>query len=107
MKAKEIEITFYKSSGPGGQRKNKKETAVKVRHIPTGITAIATEQRSQAQNKELALYRLQQKLKILDKKKKIRVPTKIPHYIKKGLLDEKKKHSQKKKTRAKMDYIDD
>ena len=59
---RDLKITFYRSSGPGGQRKNKVETAVRISHIPTGITASATEFRSQAQNRALALERLAPRL---------------------------------------------
>lgn len=98
----EVEITFYKSRGPGGQRKNKKETAVRIYHPPSGITVVATKQRSQAQNKEFAFERLQKKLKELNKEKKPRKPTKMPHHIREKILKEKKEHSQKKKLREKV-----
>lgn len=98
----EVEITFYKSRGPGGQRKNKRETAVRIYHPPSGITVVATEQRSQAQNKELAFERLQKKLKELNKEKKPRKPTKMPHHIREKILKEKNEHSQKKKLREKV-----
>lgn len=86
----QIEIYCYKSSGPGGQRKNKKETAVKIKHLPTGITVIATENRSQAKNKQLALLRLQQKLKQLNKPKKSRIKTSTPKHVKEEVFKEKK-----------------
>jgi len=98
----EVEITFYKSRGPGGQRKNKKETAVRIYHPPSGITVVATEQRSQAQNKELAFERLKKRLKELNKEKKLRKPTKMPPHIRESILAEKKKQSEKKKLRTKV-----
>lgn len=100
----EVEITFYKSSGPGGQRKNKRETAVRIFHPPSNITVIATEHRSQVRNRELAFERLQKKLKELNREKKVRKPTKIPLRIKERILKEKKKKSEKKKLRANLDY---
>lgn len=57
MKKKEIKIYYYRSKGPGGQRKNKKLISVRVVHLPTGITAKGTEFRSQAKNKQIALKR--------------------------------------------------
>lgn len=51
----EIRVELSRSSGPGGQNVNKRETAVRVVHIPTNISAQSDNQRSQAQNKEMAL----------------------------------------------------
>ena len=58
----EIKIEFSKSGGPGGQNVNKRETAVRVEHIPTGITASASSERSQMQNREKALEILRGKV---------------------------------------------
>lgn len=58
----EIEVEFTKSSGPGGQNVNKRETAVRIVHIPTGISVHCDSERSQAQNREHALEILKGKL---------------------------------------------
>lgn len=58
----DLEIDFYKASGPGGQYVQKRETAVRILHKPTGITISCQTQRSQQQNKESALKILQAKL---------------------------------------------
>jgi len=62
LKDTELKFEISKAGGPGGQNVNKRETAVKVIHIPTGISVRATSERSQPQNKEKALQILKGKL---------------------------------------------
>ena len=59
---KDLEISIAKSGGPGGQNVNKRETAVRIVHIPTKLSVHVTSERSQAQNKERALDILRGKL---------------------------------------------
>ncbi len=56
------ELQFQRRSGPGGQHRNKVETAVVLHHPATGLTAEANERRSQAENRSKALQRLRLKL---------------------------------------------
>ncbi len=58
----DIRLEYSKSSGPGGQNVNKRETAVRVVHIPTNLAVHVESERSQAQNKERALAMLEAKL---------------------------------------------
>jgi len=58
----ELKIDIAKAGGPGGQNVNKRETAVRMIHIPTGISVRVTSERSQSQNKEKALQILKGKL---------------------------------------------
>lgn len=58
----ELKIDISKAGGPGGQNVNKRETAVRITHIPTGIAVRSTSERSQPQNKEKALQILKGKL---------------------------------------------
>ena len=62
IKPDEIAAELFRSSGPGGQNVNKRETAVRLIHIPTGIVASCQSERSQAQNREKALEILTAKL---------------------------------------------
>lgn len=55
---KEINFEAMRSSGPGGQNVNKVETAIRAIHLPTGLSVVASEERSQYMNKKLALARL-------------------------------------------------
>lgn len=59
---KDIEVSIAKSGGPGGQNVNKRETAVRILHVPTGLSVHVTSERSQSQNKEKALEILKGKL---------------------------------------------
>jgi peptide chain release factor len=61
--AKEVEFKTCRASGPGGQNVNKTETAVRATHIASGISVMASDTRSQHQNKKLAIERLQLKIK--------------------------------------------
>ena len=58
----ECDVHLYRSSGPGGQHRNKVSSAVRLRHRPTGVTAQAEESRSQHDNRRMALRRLRMNL---------------------------------------------
>lgn len=55
-------VDTYRASGPGGQKRNKTSSAVRIRHLPSGLIVIAEESRSQHQNRARALKRLRQAL---------------------------------------------
>jgi RF-1 domain len=56
----QADVEFFRSSGPGGQHRNKVETGVRLRHRATGVSAAASERRSQMENRKRALRRLRQ-----------------------------------------------
>src|SRR5262245_3191715 len=58
----QCEVDTYRASGPGGQKRNKTSSAVRLRHSPTGLIVIAEESRSQHENKAKALRRLRRAL---------------------------------------------
>ncbi len=96
---REVVVETYRSSGPGGQRKNKTETAIRLKHLPSGITVVATEHRSQAENKKLAFERLSERLIKLNRPRKRRIPTSVPSGVVARKKEEKKIHSTKKRLR--------
>jgi len=63
----EVCFETMRTSGPGGQHVNKTESAVRATHLPTGLSVVAREERSQHQNKRLALAKLAQLLRERDR----------------------------------------
>ncbi len=98
---RQVIVETYRSSGPGGQRKNKVETAVRLKHLPSGITVIATEHRSQVENRKLAFERLRERLIKLNRPRKRRIPTSIPLKVIEKIKEEKRILSKKKHLRQK------
>jgi ribosome-associated protein len=93
--ARDCDITPFKSSGPGGQKKNKTESSVRVVHRPSGITRIATESRSQLRNKEAALARVWTELQRRARRRKPRLATKPTRASVEKRLAEKRRRSEK------------
>jgi len=96
---RDVSIKTSRSPGPGGQRRDKKETAVRLVHRPTGITVVASERRSQAANMQVAFQRLRAKLAELNKPTKLRLRTKPTAHSIQGRLEGKKRLSEKKRSR--------
>src|SRR5258706_10347661 len=96
---KDCDVETYRASGPGGQHRNKTESAVRMTHRPTGIVRVATEHRSQLRNRELALERIWRALEARRRKPKPRVATKPSKAAKSRRLAEKKQDSDRKRAR--------
>ena len=66
IKPSDLKVDFYRASGPGGQNVNRRETAVRITHLPTNIVVTSQTERNQLQNKENAMAILE--AKVLEKK---------------------------------------
>jgi protein subunit release factor A len=95
----DLQVEFYRGSGPGGQHRNTTDSAVRIRHLPTGIVVHAAENRSQLRNREVAMERLREALERRNRKVKKRIATKVSKGQKEKRLSEKKMVALRKKLR--------
>ncbi len=98
---RECEVETFRSSGPGGQHVNKTESAVRLRHLPSGLVVTSQQERSQHRNKALCLRKLRAKIEKLNYRAPKRVPTKVPPGVKNQTLEEKARRSRIKRLRSK------
>jgi peptide chain release factor len=108
----DLEESFARSSGPGGQNVNKVSTAVTLRHLPTAVSVTVQDSRSQATNRKLARKRLldaiesaregERRAKIAWRERERRRKSPRPAVLKKKILESKRRRSQLKKERTKV-----
>ena len=96
---REAQVSFQRAGGPGGQHRNKTETAVRLFHPPSGISVLASERRSREQNREAAFERLAARLRARNRKRKPRVKTKRPRAAEERRLAAKRRRSTRKQER--------
>ena len=108
----DLEESFARSSGPGGQNVNKVSTSVTLRHLPTGISVTVQDSRSQAVNRKLARERLldaiesareeQRIAEIARREKERRRKSPRPAALKRKILESKRRRAELKKQRTKI-----
>ncbi len=77
IKPEDIKVEFYRASGPGGQNVNKRESSVRIIHLPTKITVACQIERTQADNRRKAMAMLASKLAILEENRREKEMEKI------------------------------
>ena len=100
----ECEVQTFRGTGPGGQGVNTTDSAVRLRHLPSGITVVCRAERSQLQNKRACVERLRDKLEAhnaaLDAPK--RVPTKKSRAAKARQVEAKRFRARVKRARGRV-----
>ncbi|AGY60718.1 peptide chain release factor family protein [Gloeobacter kilaueensis] len=99
-------LEFVVAGGPGGQHRNKTESGVRLTHKPSGTVVLATERRSQHQNREVAFERMAAKLARGQQIQPPRKPTRLSKAAKARILEAKRRRSALKRERTSRVEID-
>ena len=98
------EVQVFRATGPGGQGVNTTDSAVRMCHVPTGITVVSRESRSQYQNRQKCLAKLRAAFEQRARRPKPRRKTKVPRKVNERRLEGKRRRADVKKTRRRVDW---
>ena len=101
--ARDCDVQVFRASGPGGQCVNTTDSAVRMTHVPSGLTVVSRESRSQFRNRQLCLQKLRAQFERRAVPPKVRRATKVPRRAKERRLAEKRQRSQTKAQRGRID----
>jgi ribosome-associated protein len=104
--ARQCEAEAFHASGPGGQGVNTADSAVRMHHLPTGITVTSREQRSQLQNRATCLRKIREQLRLRAQRPKVRKATKPSKAARQRRLDAKHRRADVKASRRKPSSFD-
>ena len=101
--ARDCEVQVFRASGPGGQGVNTTDSAVRMRHVPTGIVVVSREQRSQLQNRERCVEKILEICRRRARPPRPRKKTRVSASQKRKRLDAKRARGQVKQLRRRVD----
>ncbi|RJO64670.1 MAG: peptide chain release factor-like protein [Candidatus Omnitrophota bacterium] len=112
IRPEDVEERFVRSRGPGGQNVNKTSTCVWLRHIPTGTEVRCQRERSQSLNRMIAWevlikkikqrFRAQEMRQLAERTKEKKARWRRPERLRLLLVESKRRHSKKKRSRGKL-----
>ena len=101
--ARDCEVQVFRATGPGGQGVNTTDSAVRMRHVPTGITVVSRESRSQLQNRERCVQKILETCRRRAVAPRPRKKTRVPASQRRRRLEAKRSRGQLKHLRRRVD----
>ena len=101
--ARDCEMQAFRASGPGGQGVNTADSAVRMRHVPTGIVVVSREERSQLRNRERCVEKIREVCRRRARPPRPRKRTRVPVAQKRRRLDAKRVRGRVKELRRRVE----